>query len=201
MPEQPPSAESASSESTEKTAEAAAQGSFKDYIRIFGFADRYDWTLNVVALITSIAAGATLPLMTIIFGQGITRFNNFAAGNSSADSFKNEVNHQVLWFLYLFVARFALSYITTVAITISATRTVRAFRQAFLSHTIRQEIWHFDQQSNGATATQVGTLMQALIVNSNLDLRSLRTGTESIRALRRSSPLQYSHYQCSSRPL
>jgi ATP-binding cassette, subfamily B (MDR/TAP), member 1 len=160
VPEQPPSADSATSENTQKPAEAAAQGSFKDYWRTFTFADRYDWIFNVVALITSIAAGATLPLMTIIFGHSITQFNDFAAGSASADSFKNEVNHLVLWFIYLFVARLALSYITTVAITISATRTVRAFRQAFLSHTIRQEIWHFDKQSNGATATQVGTAIR-----------------------------------------
>ena len=105
----------------------------------------------------SIAAGATLPLMTIIFGKFITKFDGFAAGNTSPDRFTTDVNGLVLWFIYLFVARFALSYITTVAITISATRTVRGFRQAFLSHTIRQEIWHFDKQSNGATATQVTT--------------------------------------------
>lgn len=156
-PEKPPLAESASSEDTKKSAEAAAQGSFKDYIRIFQFADRYDWMLNVIALVTSIAAGATLPLMTIIFGKFISQFNGFAAGNTTPDSFTNDVNSFVLWFIYLFIARFGLSYITTVAITISATRTVRTFRQAFLAHTIRREIWHFDKQSNGATATQVTT--------------------------------------------
>ena len=157
LSETPPLTESPSSEDTEKPVEAKAQGSFKDYIRIFQFADRTDWILNAVALLTSIAAGATLPLMTIIFGKFITKFDGFAAGNTSPDRFTTDVNGLVLWFIYLFVARFALSYITTVAITISATRTVRAFRQAFLSHTIRQEIWHFDKQSNGATATQVTT--------------------------------------------
>jgi ABC-type multidrug transport system fused ATPase/permease subunit len=196
VPEQPPSEDSATSENTQKPAEAAAQGGFKDYWRIFTFTDRYDRILNGVALITSIAAGATLPLMTIIFGHSITQFNDFAAGSASADSFKNEVNHLVLLFIYLFVARFALSYITTVAITITATRTVRAFRQAFLSHTIRQEIWHFDKQSNGATATQVGTAIHGLTVNANLGLRSPRMGIESIRALQRSSLLLSSRCQC-----
>jgi ATP-binding cassette subfamily B (MDR/TAP) protein 1 len=157
FPEKPPLVESTSSEDLNKPAVAAEQGSFKDYIRIFQFADRTDWILNVIALVTSIAAGATLPLMTIIFGNSITKFNSFSAGDSTPDSFTSVINELVLWYIYLFIARFALSYITTVAITISATRTVRALRQAFLSHTLRQEIWHFDKQSNGATATQVTT--------------------------------------------
>ena len=161
IPEKPSQAKYASSDETDKTEKTpkstAAQGSFKDYIRIFQFADRYDCGLNAIALITSVAAGATLPLMTIIFGKFISQFNGFAAGNTSPDSFKQSADSFILWFIYLFLARFGLSYITTVAITISATRTVRAFRQAFLSHTLRQEIWHFDKQSNGATATQVTT--------------------------------------------
>lgn len=157
FPEKPPLIESSSSEDLQKPADAAEQGSFKDYIRIFQFADRTDWILNAIALVSSIAAGATLPLMTIIFGKSITKFNNFSAGDSTPDSFTSVINQLVLWYIYLFIARFALSYITTVAITISATRTVRALRQVFLSHTLRQEIWHFDKQSNGATATQVTT--------------------------------------------
>lgn len=157
LPETPPMVESSSSEDLKKPAEAAEQGSFKDYIRIFQFADRTDWILNFIALISSIAAGATLPLMTIIFGQSITNFNSFSAGESTPGSFQGVIDDLVLWYIYLFIARFALSYITTVAITVSATRTVRALRQGFLSHTLRQEIWHFDKQSNGATATQVTT--------------------------------------------
>lgn len=44
-------------------------GSFKDYLRIFGYADSLDWTLNAVAFIASVGAGATLPLMTLVFGS------------------------------------------------------------------------------------------------------------------------------------
>lgn len=47
------------------------------------------------------------------------------------------------------------------SITISATRTLRSLRQAFLQHTLCQEIWHFDKKCNAAVATQLTT-------NSNL---------------------------------
>lgn len=36
-------------------------------------------------------------------------------------------------------------------------RTTRALRQAFLEHTLRQEVWQFDKQGNGAIAVQVTT--------------------------------------------
>ena len=44
-----------------------------------------------------------------------------------------------------------------VCITISATRTTRSIRQAFLDHTLRQEIWYFDRHDNGAIAVQATT--------------------------------------------
>lgn len=43
------------------------------------------------------------------------------------------------------------------SVSIAALRTTRALRQAFLEHLIRQEIWHFDEQGQGATAAQVTT--------------------------------------------
>lgn len=36
--------------------------SVKDYLRIFTFADRWDWALNTIAAVTAIASGALLAL-------------------------------------------------------------------------------------------------------------------------------------------
>ena len=95
--------------------------------------------------------------MTLIFGQFTTKFNNFSTGQSSPGDFRSDVDHYVLWFVYLFVARFVITYITNIAITVAAIRTTRALRRAFLESTLRQEVWHFDKQSNGSAATQVTT--------------------------------------------
>lgn len=95
--------------------------------------------------------------MTLIFGQFTTKFNNFSAGLLTPDEFRSEVDSYVLWFIYLFVARFVITYATNIAINIAAIRTTRALRRAFLECTLRQEVWHFDKQSNGAAATQVTT--------------------------------------------
>lgn len=133
------------------------EGSIGDYFRVFKFSDRLDIALYITSLLAAVASGAALPLMTLVFGQFTTDFNNFAAGRSSADEFRRRVDSFVLWFIYLFVARFVLTYFTTVAISVAGIRTTRALRKAFLESTLRQEVWHFDKMDNGSAATQVTT--------------------------------------------
>lgn len=95
--------------------------------------------------------------MTLVFGQFTTDFNNFASGQSTPDEFRTRVDSFVLWFIYLFIGRFVLAYTGNVLINIAAVRVTRALRTAFLENTLRQEIWHFDKQGNGAAATAVTT--------------------------------------------
>jgi ATP-binding cassette, subfamily B (MDR/TAP), member 1 len=62
-----------------------------------------------------------------------------------------------LWFVWLFLARFGLTYIWTIALNISAMRTTKAFRIDYLHQILRQEIGFFDRSSSGAIAIQVTT--------------------------------------------
>ncbi|KAF5000800.1 hypothetical protein FGRMN_1407 [Fusarium graminum] len=148
------SVEDAASTTTQNEEKPAG---LNDLWRVFQFADRLDWFLNITSLICSIASGATLPLMTIIFGQFTGRFSDYAGGSVDPDEFQNDVNSFVLWFLYLFVAKFALSYIATTAVTISGIRTTRVLRQRFLEHLLRTEVWYFDTANVGSPATQMTT--------------------------------------------
>ncbi|KAK4502842.1 hypothetical protein PRZ48_006268 [Zasmidium cellare] len=133
------------------------EGSIKDYMRVFKFCDRLDVILYISSLTASVASGAALPLMTLVFGQFTTDFNNFSSGKSTPDEFRSKVDSFVLWFIYLFVARFALTYFTNVTISIASIRTTRTLRKRFLESTLRQEVWHFDKSDNGSAATQVTT--------------------------------------------
>lgn len=60
--------------------------------RVFQYADRLTWALNCLSLITSIAAGAVLPLMTIVFGSSIAQFNDFGVGESSSSGFDDKIH-------------------------------------------------------------------------------------------------------------
>ncbi|KAF9887927.1 hypothetical protein FE257_009449 [Aspergillus nanangensis] len=142
---------------TEQKNPSDQEGGFKDFIRIFKYADRLDWILNIASLFASIASGATMPLMTVIFGQFTSKFSDFASGTGDPDQFRRDINHFTLWFVYLFVGRFVLGYIASLSITISGMRTARAIRKAFVEHLLRMEIWHFDLPGQGSPATQVTT--------------------------------------------
>lgn len=76
----------------EKKRESA---SFQDYARVFQYADGLSWILNVISLITSIGAGVTLPLMTLVFGDSIGEFNNFSTADIDARSFNNTILNSV----------------------------------------------------------------------------------------------------------
>ena len=98
--------------------------------------------------------------MTIIFGQFTAKFTNFTSNirnEQAAAQFRQDVNNFVLWFVYLFVARFGVVYIGNVCVSIAAIRTTRTIRKTFLEKTLRQEIWHFDKQSIGSISSQVTT--------------------------------------------
>nr|POE89861.1 leptomycin b resistance protein pmd1 [Quercus suber] len=131
------------------------EGSLRDYIRIFQYADRLDWCLYAVAFTGAIAVGAALPVMTLVFGSSTSSFNNYASGQSDPQEFTSNIDHLVLYFVYIFIARFVIGYVGTLCICIAATRTTRSLRKAFLESTLRQEVWHFDKNSNGSAASQV----------------------------------------------
>ncbi len=95
--------------------------------------------------------------MTIIFGQFASKFTNLSSGSAAVTDFTSSVNKLLLYFVYLFAARFVVVYVGTVCVSIAALRTTRAVRYAFLESTLRQEVWHFDKESNGSISSQVTT--------------------------------------------
>lgn len=97
--------------------------------------------------------------MTLVFGSSTATFNSRATGQGNAQQFTAQINHLVLYFVYLFVARFVIGYVANLCICIAATRTTRSMRKAFLDSLLRQEVSHFDKDGNGSAATQVTTSM------------------------------------------
>ena len=113
--------------------------------------------MYAISFTGAITVGAALPLMTLVFGSSTASFNDFAVSQANSQEFTDRINHLVLYFVYLFVARFVIGYIATLCICIAAARTTRSLRKAFMDSTLRQEVWHFDKQDNGSAATQVTT--------------------------------------------
>jgi ATP-binding cassette subfamily B (MDR/TAP) protein 1 len=124
--------------------------------RIFTYASTADRVLYALGFAGAIAVGAALPLMTLVFGQSTTQFNQQATGQDSSE-FTSNINHLILYFIYLFVARFVIGYLSTLCICIAAARTTCALREDFLEKLLRQDIAHFDKEGSGSAASQVTT--------------------------------------------
>ncbi|KAE8155110.1 ATP-binding cassette multidrug transport protein [Aspergillus avenaceus] len=139
----------------------------RSFMRIFSYADSRGWALNILALIGAIGAGAVLPLMDVLFGQMISIFNDMASGKKSSDEFRSALNKFTLYFVYLFIGKFALVYVWTLSISVSAMRTTKALRTAFLTRLLQQDIGFFDSKENGSSVVQVVTT-NANLVNQGI---------------------------------
>ncbi|KAL3419061.1 Leptomycin B resistance protein pmd1-like protein 7 [Phlyctema vagabunda] len=172
-----PYAEKPESETTE--VQDDHDGSMKDYRRVFAFADKIDVILDSVALAACIGSGAALPLMTLVFGGFVTKVNDFAVGTITPSDFRGEIRKFTLYFVYLFIGKFVLTYIFTVCISIAATRTTKALRAAFFEKTLRQDIAFFESSSTGAVATQVTTngnlIQQGIAEKLGLTVQAIAT--------------------------
>ncbi|KAG9190531.1 ATP-binding cassette, subfamily B (MDR/TAP), member 1 [Alternaria panax] len=140
----------------EKEANEEKDGSLKDYFRVFTYASTADRILYSLGLAGAIIVGAALPLMTLVFGQSTAEFNQQATGQDSS-TFTSNINNLVLYFVYIFVARFLIGYLGTLCICIAAARTTCALREDFLDKLLRQDVAHFDKGGSGSAATQVTT--------------------------------------------
>jgi ATP-binding cassette subfamily B (MDR/TAP) protein 1 len=84
--------DSASSTDPVDAAPEEAKGGMSSYWRVFRYADRTAWILNIVAFIAAVAAGTLLPLMDLVFGKFVTAFNGFAIGAISPAEYRSQVN-------------------------------------------------------------------------------------------------------------
>ncbi|KAB8343082.1 hypothetical protein FH972_022676 [Carpinus fangiana] len=134
-----------------------SRGAFGAYMRIYSFSDSTDWMLNAIALFCAAGSGVALALVNLVFGDFVNVVGDFANGRSSPAQFRSDAGSFALNFVYIFIARFCLTYVFTVAVTISATRITKKIRFQFVKSTLSQEITFFDAENTGSVASQVTT--------------------------------------------
>jgi ATP-binding cassette subfamily B (MDR/TAP) protein 1 len=82
---------------------------FGAYVRLWTYASPLDTLLRIIGCLAGLGAGTAYPLMTIVFGNLINDFNGFALGIVPASKFRSDLNHNSLWFIYLFLGKFGVS--------------------------------------------------------------------------------------------
>ncbi|KAF2849457.1 lipid A export ATP-binding/permease protein-like protein msbA [Plenodomus tracheiphilus IPT5] len=136
-----------------------AQAGLKNYFRIFAYATKFDTLLIVVCCFTSVGAGIAMPLMNVVFGQLVGNFTNYFIPGTTVtqDEFQAEINRLALFLVYLFIAKFVMSYISMLTIRISGLRMSAALRLAYLRALFAQPVSVIDTISPGKVATRITT--------------------------------------------
>lgn len=123
---------------------------------LWRYATRNDLIIIFVACICSVASGAALPCMTIIFGglQGV--FQDYTAlGVITSAEFEAELASYVLYFVYLAIGTFCATYISTVGFIYTGEHISAKMRQEYLESCLRQNIGYFDKLGAGEVTTKI----------------------------------------------
>jgi ATP-binding cassette, subfamily B (MDR/TAP), member 1 len=77
------------------------------YFKLWSFATPLDVFLRIIAAFAAAGGGTAEPLMAIIFGNLVNLFD--ANPPRSPEDFRSEINKNALYFVYLFIGKFAVS--------------------------------------------------------------------------------------------
>jgi ABC-type multidrug transport system fused ATPase/permease subunit len=131
---------------------------FKDYVRVFTYATKWDIVVYVLASIASIGAGTTMPLMNVVFGRLVGEFTDFfssAPTPESRASFQSALNTLGLYIMALFFARLALNYINKFCFRMIGIRLSSAIRLHYLRSLMAQSIHVLDSMPPGSAASTI----------------------------------------------
>jgi ATP-binding cassette subfamily B (MDR/TAP) protein 1 len=122
---------------------------------LYRYASRNDLIIIAVSSVAAIASGAALPLMTVIFGNLQGTFQNYFSGKGSYDDFLADMAHLVLYFVYLAIGEFVVTYITTVGFIYTGEHISAKIREHYLESCMRQNIGFFDKLGAGEVTTRI----------------------------------------------
>ncbi|PTB40116.1 hypothetical protein M441DRAFT_195530 [Trichoderma asperellum CBS 433.97] len=111
---------------------------------VFVYATFLDKVILSISSLCAIIAGALNPLVPVIYGLLVGVFDGFTAGTVTANELRSKISTFSLYYVYLAIALFGFSYVSTVGFYYSGERIARALRTAYLSAIMRQNMAFFD---------------------------------------------------------
>ncbi|KAF5864930.1 GTPase-activating protein [Aspergillus alliaceus] len=125
------------------------------FFALFRYASRMDILVILVSAICAIAAGAALPLFTILFGSLASAMSNRVADLISYDEFYHQLTKNVLYFVYLGIGEFVTVYISTVGFIYTGEHISQKIREHYLESILRQNMAYFDKLGAGEVTTRI----------------------------------------------
>ncbi|KAH8422518.1 ABC transporter ATP-binding protein [Aspergillus melleus] len=149
----------------EKQNESPQQSvSLANYFRILSYTNRRDRIVLAVGVLSSIGSGVPLPIMNIVFGGLVGEFTEyFTPGSSVSESdFKSQVSQLSLYIVYLFIAKFGLTYFAMLCFRITGLRVSASLRLEYMESLFSQPISKVDQLSVGSVTNTITTLSNSI---------------------------------------
>ncbi|KAF7314410.1 hypothetical protein MKEN_00913800 [Mycena kentingensis (nom. inval.)] len=143
---------------------------------LFRFSTPFELAINAIALVAAAAAGASQPLMTILFGNLVNQFVDFGivtsllgssdpaiAAKAQADlpaaarAFRHQASTLAVYLVVIGVGMFLCTYIYMYTFVYTAEVNAKRIREKYLKAVLRQNIAFFDKVGAGEVATRIQT--------------------------------------------
>ncbi|KAL4761315.1 ABC multidrug transporter Mdr1 [Aspergillus foveolatus] len=125
------------------------------FFGLWRYATKIDILIMIISTICAIAAGAALPLFTILFGSLASTFQRIMLYQISYDEFYDELTKNVLYFVYLGIGEFVTVYVSTVGFIYTGEHATQKIREYYLESILRQNIGYFDKLGAGEVTTRI----------------------------------------------
>ncbi|KAH7101159.1 multidrug resistance protein 1 [Auriculariales sp. MPI-PUGE-AT-0066] len=135
------------------------------FFSLFRFATPFETFLNVFGIVCAIAAGASQPLMTLLFGDLTQAFVDFGRAykedpnnyQGAADHFRNLAAQTAGYLVALGAGMFVVTYIYMCSWTYTGEVQSKRIRERYLQAVLRQDIAYFDKLGAGEVTTRIQT--------------------------------------------
>ncbi|KAF9884256.1 GTPase-activating protein [Aspergillus nanangensis] len=125
------------------------------FFALYRYSSRMDLLIIFVSAICAIAAGAALPLFTILFGSLANAMRGIVIGTIEYPEFYHQLTTNVLYFVYLGIAEFVTVYISTVGFIYTGEHVTQKIREHYLESILRQNMAYFDKLGAGEVTTRI----------------------------------------------
>ncbi|XP_023554567.1 ABC transporter B family member 4-like [Cucurbita pepo subsp. pepo] len=114
------------------------------FLKLFAFADSYDFLLMSVGSVGGIGNGVGMPLMTLLFGELIQTFGS----NQDTHSIVSKVSKVCLKFVYLAVGVAVAAFLQVCCWIVTGERQAARIRGLYLKAILRQDVGYFDKETS-----------------------------------------------------
>ncbi|KAK1245086.1 hypothetical protein MKX08_004715 [Trichoderma sp. CBMAI-0020] len=122
---------------------------------LYRYSTGLDIFIMIIGAICSIGNGAALPLMTLLFSGLQKTFSEFSVGLIDKSGLSHGLSKYVLYFVYLAIGQFVVTYIATVGFIFVGENISTRIREHYLESCLRQNIGFFDKLGTGEIITRI----------------------------------------------